>query len=356
MAGAAWAALIPFARTRAGLDDAGLGLLLLGLAGGSIVAMPTAGAVAGRLGCRLVVGCGLGVACAALPLLAVLPSFWLLLPALLLFGAGFGSLDVAMNMQAILVERSSGRAIMSGFHGMFSLGGITGAAGMAAGLGLGLAPLPAVLVTVSVLLAGLGAAWGGLLPDGAARDGPAFGWPRGVVLVLGLLCFVAFLAEGAVFDWGGVLLTLHRGVPAVYGGVGYAAFSATMTLGRFTGDRVVGRFGPGAVMVGSGLLSAAGFAVVAAVPSWVAALAGFALVGAGCANIAPVLFTAVGRQQAMPESLALPAVTTLGYAGMLAGPAGIGFVAHAAGLPWAFLVVAGLLLGVAAAGRRVTRG
>jgi predicted MFS family arabinose efflux permease len=134
---AAWAPLVPFAKARAGIGEGVLGLLLLCLGIGSIVAMPLAGACAARFGCRLVIAVSTALLCAALPLLATLSSLPLLAAALLTFGAGLGSIDVAMNIQAIIVERASGRAMMSGFHGLFSLGGVAGPAGVSALLGAG---------------------------------------------------------------------------------------------------------------------------------------------------------------------------------------------------------------------------
>ena len=355
VAAACWSALIPFVRSRAGLDDAQLGVLLLGLGGGSLVAMPLAGALVARLGCRAVILASLLLCGATLLPLATLSSPPLLMAALLLFGAGLGATDVAMNMQAIIVERHSGRAMMSGFHGLYSLGGIAGALFLAAILGQGASPGLAAALAI-VLLAALAAlAAPALLRDRSPRGGPAFAVPRGIVLLLGALCFVAFGAEGAVLDWGAVFLSTRRGLDPTYGGLGYAAFSATMTVGRLTGDRVVARWGGRLVVTLSGLLAALGFVLVVLVPSWFAGVLGFALVGAGCANIVPVLFTAVGRQTAMPESLALPAVTTLGYAGILAGPAVIGFVAHATSLAVAFAGIAGLLLIVAVCGTRLSR-
>jgi MFS family permease len=170
------------------------------------------------------------------------------------------------------------------------------------------------------------------------------------VLLIGALCFVSFLAEGAVLDWSAVFLTSERDLAASYAGLGYAAFATTMTMGRLTGDRVVGRFGGSRVVILSGLLAATGFAVTTLVPFWQATVLGYLLIGAGCSNIVPVLFTCAGRQQVMPESVAVPAITTLGYIGILAGPACIGFISHAASLPAAFLAIAAMLIGVAAAG------
>jgi len=350
---AAWAALVPFAKARAGLSDGALGLLLLGLGIGSIIAMPLAGASAARFGCRRVMVAAALAAAAALPFLAALSALPAFVAALVVFGAGLGAMDVAMNIQAIIVERASGRSMMSGFHGLFSLGGIAGAGGMAVLLSAGVPPLLAASCVSLGIAAALAASARHLLPYGARKEGPAFAVPRGVVLLIGALAFVLFLAEGAVLDWSAVFLTSVRHMDASYAGLGYAAFAATMTAGRLAGDRIVDRLGPRRVVLTGGLCAAAGFVASVAAPSWQAALGGYALVGVGCANIVPVLFSAVGRQTAMPENVAVPAITTLGYAGILAGPAGIGFVAHLTSLPAAFLVLAAMLAAVALSSRRL---
>jgi MFS family permease len=348
---AAWAPLVPFAKARIAMNDGVLGLLLLCLGIGSIVAMPLAGAFAARVGCRRVIVVSTLTVCLALPLLALVSSLPLLVAALLIFGAGLGSIDVAMNIQAITVERASGRPMMSGFHGLFSFGGIVGAAGVTALLGAGASPIMATLVVTTGIAVALAKAAPHLLPYGGKSEGPAFALPHGVVLFIGGLCFILFLTEGAVLDWSAVFLTSVRKVDASYAGLGYATFALTMTIGRLAGDRIVPRFGKTNIIGVGGTCAAMGFALVALVPSWPVALLGFALVGAGCSNIVPVLFTSVGRQDAMPENVAVPAITTLGYAGILLGPAAIGFVAHAASLSSAFLIVVLMLVGVAASGR-----
>ena len=347
----AWAPLVPFAKERAAIDEGVLGLLLLCLGIGSMIAMPFAGALAARLSCRIVIVASTAVLCVSLPLLAIASSVAGLVVALLLFGAAIGTLDVTMNIQAIIVERASGRTMMSGFHGLYSMGGIAGAGGVSALLGAGASPLVATLFVVALILAMLALAAPHLLPYGSRSEGPAFAIPHGIVLVMGILCFIVFLAEGAVLDWSAVFLSSVRNMDADYAGLGFAAFALTMTIARLTGDRIVQRFGGPAVIIAGGILAAAGFAVATLVPSWQAALLGFALVGAGASNIVPVLFTGVGRQTVMPENVAVPAITTLGYAGILAGPAAIGFVADVSSLGAAFILVAVLLLGVAAAGK-----
>ncbi|WP_248796567.1 MFS transporter [Pseudomonas sp. MWU13-2105] len=348
---AAWAPLVPYAKARAGLDEGTLGLLLLCLGVGSIIAMPVAGALASRFGCRRVLSVGTVLICLALPLLATVSSLPWLVVSLFLFGAGLGAVDSTVNLQAVIVERASGKTMMSGFHGLFSLGGIAGAAGVSALLGLGLSPLGAMGVVILFLLAALFKAAPHLLPYGSESSGPAFAVPHGVVLFIGLLCFVVFLAEGAMLDWSAVFLSAERQVADAYAGLGYAAFALTMTLGRLTGDAIVRRLGAQRVIVFGGLTAAAGLALATLVPAWEAALIGYALVGAGCSNIVPVLYTAVGKQKVMAESIAVPAITTLGYAGILAGPAAIGFIAHASSLNLAFMLIAGMLVGVAVSGR-----
>lgn len=347
----AWAALVPFAKARAEVSDGALGLLLLCLGIGSIVTMPISGAFAAKFGCRRVMIAAAFVVVAALPVLATASALPLLVVTLMLFGAGIGAMDVAMNIQAIIVERASGRSMMSGFHGLFSLGGIAGAGGMAALLSSGASPLVATLCVSTVILAALVLSAAHYLPYGARNDGPAFAIPHGIVLFIGMLCFVLFLAEGAVLDWSAVFLTSIRHMAASYAGLGYAAFATTMTIGRLAGDRIVDRLGQKRVVLVGSLCAASGFVIATAIPSWQTGLLGYALVGAGCANIVPVLFSSVGRQKVMPENVAVPAITTLGYAGILAGPAGIGFIAHLTNLPTAFLILAAMLAAVALSAR-----
>ena len=171
--------------------------------------------------------------------------------------------------------------MMSGFHGQFSFGGIAGAAGVTALLGAGSSPLAATLCVSAAILVLLVMAAPYMLPYGARREGPAFAIPHGVVLFIGALCCIAFLAEGAVLDWSAVFLASTRGMETSFAGLGYAAFALTMTVGRFTGDRIVQRFGGTNVIVFGGLCAALGFTLAALVPFWQAALLGFALVGVG---------------------------------------------------------------------------
>jgi MFS family permease len=177
-----------------------------------------------------------------------------------------------------------------------------------------------------------------LLPAAAAaeKESPAFAVPHGAVIFLGIVCFIVFLAEGATLDWGALLLTTNGRFTPGQGGLGYAVFAIAMTVGRLTGDTVIRRVGRKRVMMLGGLCAAAGFYATTLAPASKIALIGFLLIGVGASNIVPILFTAAGRQQDMPPAAAIGAVTTLGYAGILAGPALIGFVAHLSSLHVAF--------------------
>jgi len=347
---AAWAPLVPFAKTRTQLDEASLGLVLLCLGAGSLLAMPLAGALAARHGCRAVMVATLGMVIAALPLLAIAPSPWTLGLALFVFGAGVGACDCVMNIQAVIVERESGRPMMSGFHAFYSIGGAVGAAAVTLLLSAALPPL-LVCVAGSIAMALLlGVSVRHWRRDRAEAGAPVFALPHGVVLAIGVLCFVAFLAEGTMLDWSAVFLHEVQQVPPDRAGLGFMTFAIAMTVTRLVGDGVVGRLGRLRALLLGSIVAALGFGVVTFASALAVALAGYALIGLGCANIVPALFSMAGNQKAMPESLAIPAITTLGYAGVLAGPALIGFIAQASSLVVAFclVAVAVLLVGIAA--------
>lgn len=347
----AWAPLVPLVKARTGLDEGGLGLLLLGFGIGSIVAMPFAGYLTARFGCRPVIIASTLVLCAVLPMLSHLTWLPGLALTVLLFGASMGMLDCAINIQSIIVEKNSGETLQSGFHGLYSVGGIAGAGAMTAMLSLGLDPLPSVMCLVAIILASLYKAAPNLLPYGTERDGPVFAVPRGIVLLLGVLCFIVFLTEGAMLDWSAVFLASQRDMPSSYAGLGYACFAAAMTLGRLTGDAIVSRLGGIRVVTLGGICAAVGMLISLVFDGWPASLLGYALVGAGCSNIVPVLFSAAGRQQRMPQRTAIPAIISMGYAGILMGPAFIGMIAHFSSLTIALGGVVVLLLFVSCAAR-----
>ena len=335
-----WAPLVPYAKARLGADDATLGVILLCLGIGSVTAMPLTGSFAHRYGARRMILLGGFGLCVMLPFLASVASVAALAAAMLLFGASLGTLDVSMNVHAIEVENAADAPLMSGFHAQFSVGGIAGASAITALLAAGIAPQPAVGLGVAAMVLLLAIAAPRLLATPSSGGGLLLAWPRGVVLLLGLLACAMFLVEGAILDWGALLLTEHRGFAKASGGIGYSLFSIAMSAGRLTGDRVVAWLGGRRTLQLGGAVAIAGFVIVLATRAPALVLAGFVLIGLGASNLVPVLFSAAGRQAAMTPALAVGAITTLGYAGALAGPALVGFVAQATSLPIAFTALA----------------
>lgn len=352
---ASWAPLVPFAKTRIGLDDGMLGVLLLCLGLGSIVAMPLSGILAARLGCRAVMLATAALMLLALPVLTVASTPVSLGLVLFVFGAAIGAMDCVMNIQAVAVERDADRPMMSGFHAFYSIGSLVGATCVTLLLTAGTSAFAATLAAVGIALALVVAVARAWRTDRAPQDAPSFALPRGIVIAIGIVCFVSFLTEGSMLDWSAVFLHEVRGVGLQHAGWGFVAFNLAMTLARLVGDAVIAKIGRATAVLAGGLIAGAGLLLATLVPVFGVALLGYALVGIGCANIVPVMFTLAGRQTAMPESVAIPAVTTMGYAGVLAGPALIGFLAQGWSLPAAFVLVAIALVAVAVLGRRLTR-
>ncbi|MDQ0549264.1 MFS transporter [Pantoea agglomerans] len=352
----AWAPLVPFARDRLQLSGASMGALLLCLGIGSLTAMPVTGTLVARFGCRRVMCFSTLLVLMMMPLLATADSHLVMAAALMLFGAGLGMLDVAMNYQAVQVEQAADKPMMSGFHGFFSLGGILGAGTVSLLLSQSFSPLAATLVVMAVMLLLLLWRLPVLMNERLHQpDQPWLVIPRGWVAFLGLLCFILFLAEGAVLDWGALLLLQNPEMSPAWAGLGYAVFSVAMTLGRFSGDKIIQRFGRYPVMLTGALTAAAGMSLAVWLPWPEIALLAFLLVGFGLSNTVPMLFNAAGNQQDMPANLAISAMTTLGYAGILSGPALIGFISQWISLSGAFLAIALLLLAVAASARKVAQ-
>ena len=354
-----WAPMVPFTKERLALNDAGLGILLLGLGAGAIVMMPITGLLIHKFGSRRVMLLG-GVSLSLiLPLLLLLVNPVAMGLALFLFGASIGAMDVAMNEQAIRVQRLYGRHIMSSFHGFFSVGGLLGALGLGALIKAGLSPLTAAVFISCLLLVIILSQYKHLLPferQDRQEQKTGFSWPASPVLYLGLMCFIVFLAEGAMLDWSAVFLQVNRGFDIVWSGAGYAVFSVAMAVMRLSGDRLMNKVSPRHMVIYGSIVAAAGLFVAVLVPWGGVALMGFVLVGLGCANIVPVFFSAAGNMPDTPVHVALPAITTIGYAGQLAGPALLGFIAYAFSLPVALGLVGVLLLVVAVAYRLLRLG
>lgn len=340
---ASWAPLVPLLCERLAIGEDILGLLLLCIGIGSLLTMPLSGAAAVRLGCRKVLTFASLAFAVLLFLLSQVSEILAAVPVLLLFGAVMGCIDVVVNIQAVIVEKASGRRLMSGMHGLWSVGGFAGAGlfGVWVG-GLGLSPTASTLIAAGIMTGAILFFARFLLPYGGEAGGRMLAVPRGIVTFVGIIACIAFLVEGAIMDWSGVFLTAVRGFDMSLAGTGFTVFSAAMLTMRLIGDRLVQEMGQKRVILGGSLLALAGFlAVIFAPEAWLL-YAGFFAIGVGSANIVPVFFSLLGRQKDMPIGLAVPAVSTLGYLGILMGPAAIGALAHAASLYAAFGLLAGL--------------
>ena len=347
---ATWAPLVPLLRERLMVGDDVLGMLLLCIGVGSLLTMPLSGALAMRLGCRRVVMTAAVLFAAILLLVSCVDTLSLAVPIVLIFGAVMGCIDVVVNIVAVLVEKGIGRRVMSGMHAFWSLGGFVGAGlyGVWVGL-LGLTPFQSTAIAAGLILL-LTAVFGRHLIPYGGGGGALLALPRGIIVFVGMTAFIAFLSEGAVMDWGGVYLTTVRGMDLALAGTGYSVFSAAMLMMRFLGDRVVQRIGALLVAVGGALLAFGGILLVMFAPVDALLYVGFFAIGIGSANIVPVFFSLMGRQNVMPVSAAVSAVSTMGYLGILAGPAAIGFVSSLTTLQTAFAMLAALSILQAAIG------
>ena len=328
---------LPAVKEQVGITDGELGVALAVFAVGLFVGTRIVSPLLDRLGTR-------GVLRGGMPLLGVSllgPAFAESLPslaaALFVVGALSGILDVAMNSNAVVVERSYGRPIMSSIHGTWSAGMLVASGGAAAAAALdvslrlhfGLAALAIALVSAPALGHLAAAADAPQQLPAVRTRGYLLARP---VLLLGIIGFCSFLGEGAAIDWSAVYvdesLDASRGAAAL----AFVAFSVGITASRFLVDRIAARLGPVPVVRWGATLAAAGLALGLAVPETGVAIAGFALLGAGLAPVVPTVFSAAGNMRARSGRSALAAVVTISYLGSILGPALIGFVTSLVGL------------------------
>ena len=356
-----WTARIPAVKQHLGLGDGQPSIGLLAFAAGAIAGMQAAGPLVDRLRSRRVM-IPAAIADAAL---LVLPAFAFdlgsLAVCLFAFGAVHGTLNVAMNVNAVEVQRARGRPIISSCHAVYSAGGFLGAGigGLFAFAGAG---AEATFLSVALLAAGVAiwaAAWA--LPAELARlPEPEPGVRRGAglqsaVLFLGVLVFCCLVGEGAAADWSAVYLRDSLGTAAGFAAAAYAAFSIAMMAGRLAGDRLTTRLGPVRLVRACGVLAACGLAGALLTGRPLAGVAGFACLGAGLSCIAPQVFAAAGSRDPARAGQAIGRVAGLGFLGFVAGPVLIGGAAQLFGLPRALLIPAVLALFVAAAAPALRR-
>jgi MFS family permease len=344
MAHSSWAPLVPYAKARVHANDQQFGLLLLCFGAGSILSMPAMGALASRYGCKRLIELSVGSTFLGLVAVSMAPSSTLLALSLFLFGGSIGALDVVMNMQASLVERHSGENLMSGFHGLFSVGGFAGALVMSGLLWLNTPVEAAALIIVLLLSVILLLANSALLPYGDDKQERTTGfvWPSSYVLFLAVLAFIMMLAEGSMLDWSALFLVDRAGMMAKNAGIGYTVFSIAMTISRFSGNFIILRIGRRWTMTAGALVAAIGFLLATLLANPAGSVFGFVLIGLGAANLVPLVFSLASESGgALGSNISF--VSTFGYTGILTGPAVIGFIVHSKGFGMAFGGVACLV-------------
>ena len=337
-----WATRLPDIQNQLTLTEGQLGLALLCVAVGGLVVMPVVPYLMNRIGTGRATYYSTLLYALATILPSIAPGFYTLLFSFLIVGFGVGTMDVSMNAAAAAIEKRDNLNIMSSCHGMFSLGGFVGSilASTAAAQGVSVSAqmivMVAIVVVVNVIL---------LRPTvidlpSSDTDGQHFALPKGPVLLIALVGFAIMVTEGAVADWSSVYVrnTLDSGV--FVGGLGFAGFWLGMTIGRFSGDRIVPIYGAKRVVATGSLLGFVGLLLAVGVATPIAAIIGFTLVGVGLANVVPVLFRTASRIPGVPSGIGVASVTTAGIFGFLIGPPLIGFLADEFGLRIALGVIA----------------
>ncbi|MGI8769922.1 MAG: MFS transporter [Acidobacteriaceae bacterium] len=296
-----WVPHIPDKARELHLNTAQLGWVLLASGAGAVLAMPLAGWLTARYGSRGVSGVAACLFPLALVTVVLAPTVLSIAVALFCMGISSALMDVAMNSQGITVEGYLGRRTMSLFHGMWSIGGFTGAAVTSALLARRVPSHSIVIATAAALICLAVATnhWMLSRAEEGSSEHPRALRPTGRLLLLGLLAFTAMLSEGSIADWSGIYLRVVRSLGPGVVGFGYAAFAAAMVVGRLTGDRVVQKTGEVRALLAGGLLAATGLLVVLTLGGFPLGLAwsmaGFALVGLGLANASPILYRAAGQ-------------------------------------------------------------
>lgn len=344
---AAWAPMIPYVQQRFDLDEQGLGLMLLCVAGGGLAFMPLSSYLTTRLGCKKVLYATIAILSLCLGAIPLINNIYVMALLLIIFGGASVAADVVSNINAALLEKILDKPIMSGLHGMYSVGGFLGASAVTAVLGFtkdsmyggifAAIALAIMLLTLCPHLLGLED--NKLAKNDESRDGKTH---RGfyihhMVLIIGILCFIMFLTEGAILDWSSVYLHQMRNVALENAGYGYAAFAIAMTLFRLSGDKIVSSLGRRFTIVSGSLCVFAGFATTVIMPSVIGVMTGFFLIGVGASNIVPQLISYIAKRKEMPMHISITYVNALGYIGILSGPALIGFIAQRIGLEMTFL-------------------
>ena len=344
---AAWAPMVPFVKSEMNLNDGQFGQLLLSMGLGSLIALPLVGPLVSRFGPKniaIISGILLGLNLFGI---TVVDSPYLVAFMLALFGASLVSIDVASNINAVVVESIFKKPLMSGFHGGYSLGTLVGAMIVSMLLTLGLSVSMSALfmfISMSVLsLVSLQSLVSEIKTfnvensvqtqdDGKHRK---LRIPP-VIVVLGILCFIMYASEGALLSWTTVFATQNRGIDPKTAGYFYTFFAITMAVARFTGNSIVAKFGRRLTVVTGAVMVSLGFMITAIVPYSVGMMIGFSIIGLGAGNIVPQLVSFTGTVKGIRVQTAISLINAVGYSGILLGPVIIGHVSNMSSLECSF--------------------
>ncbi len=345
-----WASRIPDIKSATGLTEAGFGLLLLVMAVGAFFSFPVAGRLIDRLGSALVCRWSLALMLVSFAGIGLTVNTCFLIPFLFVTGFAIGGLDVAINAWGAELEKAMKRALMSSFHGFFSIGAAAGAGAGAVAIWADLSVdkhfILFSLVSMPALVFVIRTAWVAEDDEQPKAQAPIIAIPRGALLLAGLVALIAALGEGAVVDWVALFQSDELGYPVSLSAVGFAVFSTGMVIMRLAGDRIVSRHGEVEVARISGVTAFIGMMlVVSGVSIWVLWI-GCALMGLGYAVLFPLAMSRAAKDPDMPKGAAIAAVATLGYGAFLFGPPVLGFIGSALSLQAALFLTGVLALAV----------
>lgn len=344
---ASWASRIADIKTGLRLTEAELGTVLLALPLGQLVTMPISGRLVTRYGSRTILSIAILLYVFQLTNIGWASSGWQLGIMLFLYGVVGNLSNISVNTQGVLAENLYGRSIMTSFHGVWSLAGITGALIGTLMINLALSPRIHFLAVAGLVLIIVFSTRKYLIPGTSAspQKKKFLSRPDPVLVQLGLIAFCSMAAEGAMFDWSGVYFREIVGAPSSLVLLGYISFMTMMAAGRFVGDRVIARIGRQQTIRFGGILITAGLLISVLFPALVTATIGFLIVGIGVSSIVPTVYSTAAKSAKVAPGMALATVSSISFLGFLVGPPVIGYIAHVSNLRFSFAAVA--LLGIA---------
>lgn len=347
LAFASWASRIPEIKEKLNLNDAEFGSVLFAMPIGSLMALPIAGWAVDKFGSRLIVIIASCFYLFAMPFLGLANIGWQLAIALFFFGFGGDLLNISMNVQAVGVEKAQNRSFMNFFHAVFSVGFMSGAAlgGFFAKINI----LPIYhLGTIALIVVATGLLTYNILlkqDEKPSEPQPLFAWPDKSLMVLGIICLAAMLAEGAMADWSVIYYKKILNNPDGFVTAGFTAFSVAMVVGRFLGDKALEKIGLTKLLLINSLLLFTGMIIALSTVSPIAVIIGFSITGLGLSTMVPLIYSEAGHSKTMSSGVALAAISTIGIFGFLLGPVIIGFISEYTSLRIALslLIVLGLV-------------